>query len=103
MSNTNQTRNDKVQECLEGLRNWAQGRQTDYQLPEVDLTGSVAIVTGSNTGIGKETVRGLAQRGAKVIMACRYREQGQEISRCALNVDKRYATDLKRKISIKIF
>jgi len=68
---TEQTSNDKVRECLEGLRNWSQGRQTDYQLPEVDLTGSVAIVTGANTGIGKETVRGLAQRGAKVYMACR--------------------------------
>jgi len=68
---TEQTGNDKVRECLEGLRNWSQGRQTDYQLPEVDLTGSVAVVTGANTGIGKETVRGLAQRGAKVYMACR--------------------------------
>ena len=53
------------------LINWAQNRQTDWELPQVDLTGSVAIVTGSNRGIGKETVRGLAQRGAKVIMACR--------------------------------
>ena len=53
-------------------------------------------MTGCNRGIGKETVRGLAKRGAKVIMACRYREQGTEVSRCGLNVDKRYATDLKR-------
>merc|ERR1719428_2026743 len=60
-----------VDGVLEAVRNWSQGRQTDWKLPDVDLTGSVAIVTGSNTGIGKETVRGLAQRGAKVIMACR--------------------------------
>ena len=40
-------------------------------LPLLDLTGVVAVVTGSNTGIGKETVRGLAERGATVIMACR--------------------------------
>lgn len=35
------------------------------------LEGKVAIVTGSNTGIGKETARELARRGATVIMACR--------------------------------
>ena len=74
---TDITCNDKVGSCLEGLRNWSQGRQTDYQLPEVDLSGCVAIVTGSNTGIGKETVRGLAQRGAKVIMACRNLEAAE--------------------------
>ena len=35
------------------------------------MKGKVCIVTGSNTGIGKETARGLAQRGARVILACR--------------------------------
>jgi NAD(P)-dependent dehydrogenase (short-subunit alcohol dehydrogenase family) len=35
------------------------------------MKNKVCIVTGSNTGIGKETARGLAQLGAKVILACR--------------------------------
>eukprot|EP01080_Neovahlkampfia_damariscottae_P003645 gene3645-6461_t len=37
----------------------------------VDLTGKTIIVTGSNTGIGRESARVLALRGANVIMACR--------------------------------
>lgn len=35
------------------------------------LNDKVVIVTGANTGIGKEIARDLAKREAKVIMACR--------------------------------
>ncbi|XP_078593062.1 retinol dehydrogenase 12-like [Branchiostoma floridae x Branchiostoma japonicum] len=35
------------------------------------LEGKTAIITGSNTGLGKETARDLARRGARVILACR--------------------------------
>uniref|UniRef100_A0A0K8U2X9 Retinol dehydrogenase 13 n=2 Tax=Bactrocera latifrons TaxID=174628 RepID=A0A0K8U2X9_BACLA len=38
----------------------------------------VVIVTGSNTGIGKETVRELANRGATIYMACRDMQKCEE-------------------------
>jgi len=42
--------------------------------------GKVIIVTGSNTGIGKEAVRDFAQRGAKVYMACRDMARCNEVT-----------------------
>lgn len=36
-----------------------------------DLSGKVMIVTGANSGLGFETTKELARKGAKVIMACR--------------------------------
>ncbi|CAF90896.1 unnamed protein product [Tetraodon nigroviridis] len=41
------------------------------------LDGKTAIVTGSNTGIGKTTAIDLAKRGARVILACRSRQRGE--------------------------
>lgn len=39
--------------------------------------GRVALVTGSNTGLGFETAKELSRLGAKVIMACRNAEKAQ--------------------------
>lgn len=46
---------------------------------EQKLTDKVVIVTGANTGIGKEVVRDLAKREAKVIMACRDMEKCESV------------------------
>ena len=41
----------------------------------VDLNGKVIVVTGSNSGIGYEAVKIFADKGAKVVMACRSLER----------------------------
>ncbi|KAI0756275.1 NAD(P)-binding protein [Daedaleopsis nitida] len=45
------------------------------QIP--DLNGQVTIVTGGNTGIGKETVKALLEHNAKVYLAARSREKAE--------------------------
>ncbi|XP_060529320.1 retinol dehydrogenase 14-like [Cylas formicarius] len=42
-----------------------------YFRDKVKMNGKTVIITGANGGIGKETCREIAQRGARVIMACR--------------------------------
>uniref|UniRef100_A0A8C8DZF1 Si:dkey-73n8.3 n=1 Tax=Oryzias sinensis TaxID=183150 RepID=A0A8C8DZF1_9TELE len=54
---------------------------------DVRLDGKTAIVTGANTGIGKETAKNLSERGARVILACRDVEKGE-----------RAAADIRREV-----
>ena len=49
---------------------------TEKNVP--DESGRLAIVTGSNTGLGYDTARVLAARGAKVVLAVRDTAKGEE-------------------------
>jgi NAD(P)-dependent dehydrogenase (short-subunit alcohol dehydrogenase family) len=46
----------------------------------IDLSGRHAVVTGASSGLGTETARALALRGASVTLACRDLEAGREIA-----------------------
>ncbi len=48
---------------------------TDEVLGDIDLSGKVALVTGASTGLGLETSRALASRGAQVVMLARNSEK----------------------------
>ncbi|ANK12714.1 SDR family NAD(P)-dependent oxidoreductase [Erythrobacter neustonensis] len=48
---------------------------TDEVLAEIDLSGRTVFITGANSGLGQETARAMAARGAHVIMAGRDQEK----------------------------
>ncbi len=46
----------------------------------IDLTGKVALVTGGSSGLGQETARVLADRGAHVILTARDMPKGEAVA-----------------------
>jgi NAD(P)-dependent dehydrogenase (short-subunit alcohol dehydrogenase family) len=54
-----------------------------------NLKGKIAIVTGSNTGIGREAAYDLLRKGAKVIFACRDENKTREAINAIKNTDER--------------
>ena len=54
-----------------GRRRFDRESTVDEVLDGVDLSGRVFVVTGSSSGLGEESARGLAARGAHVAMTAR--------------------------------
>ena len=52
---------------------------TDEVLVGVDLTGKLALVTGATSGLGAETARALASKGAHVVITARNLEKAEKV------------------------
>ena len=50
-----------------------------------DQSGRIIIITGSNSGIGFWMAKYLAQKGARIIMACRNEERAQAAKEKIIN------------------
>jgi NAD(P)-dependent dehydrogenase (short-subunit alcohol dehydrogenase family) len=84
-------------------------RGTQHMTTNTSLAGKVALVTGGNRNIGRETSLALASRGANVIIT--YREQSESarqtvqdleavgVKACAIQVDLTGTANLERLIS----
>ncbi|XP_073686613.1 retinol dehydrogenase 12, like [Garra rufa] len=88
---------------MDALRNLFRSWSSDAR-----LNGKTVIITGANTGIGKETAIDLAKRGARLIMACRDMEKAdaalKEVKDASGNQDVVISKlDLSNSTSIREF
>jgi len=58
---------------------WRQSARTPRCPDTPRLDGALAVVTGATAGIGFEIARGLARRGAELVVPCRSRAKGEAV------------------------
>ncbi|XP_059165605.1 retinol dehydrogenase 13-like [Physella acuta] len=58
-----------------GFRQWVRGPKC---IGGAKLKDKTVIITGANSGIGKETALQLARRGGKIVLACRNEAEGKK-------------------------
>ncbi|KAJ8336728.1 hypothetical protein SKAU_G00379480 [Synaphobranchus kaupii] len=80
---------------MSSIRNIFRGQWSS----NVRLDGKTVIITGANTGIGKETTKDLAKRGARIIMACRDMEKAEAAQKEIIE-DSRNQNIVIRKLNL---
>ncbi|EGR31982.1 short chain dehydrogenase reductase family protein, putative [Ichthyophthirius multifiliis] len=72
-----------------------------------NLQGKIIIITGSNTGIGFESAKQLAEQGAQIILACRDEKKGKnteiQINQIYKNQSEFIKLDLSDLSQIRLF
>ena len=68
---------------------------------DVDLTGQTILVTGSNSGLGKETSRVFAARGAHVVMAARTIDKARQTAEATDGHTTPVACELSEPASVR--
>ncbi len=71
----------KADHCYQMSRNVLLFLSKGQNGMDTAMAGKICMVTGANSGIGRETALGLAKMGATVVMVCRNRAKGEAAQR----------------------